>query len=295
MRKKYGKESQEDEKTHRTPSWLQGESQGDDLRNSNQNRNAKSRQVRPESRTRRSLQHDRCVECGRRLANDANRIDRSRKHDSRQSEPRKTDVLEGGTRSLKYIKIRLSQLREALTNEDLHNLLSNTYIESKSVIINLDPTLVRHAEDSYLPVATPTTTKKIVKRKGNKPKKAIPPSQRYQNEITAWQTSGQGSAEVVLGIYFSLYKRHFHEEDPEWVGISSHRAITTIEQFATEVTEGNYRPVTNYVRKIFPLWVGQLKRGENFPENRPTIKALFCGTRYFWSNRNLLYKRWQER
>jgi len=296
MRKNHGKEDQENEKDYRTPSWLQGESQRDDLRDSNQNRDAKSRTVRPQSRSRRPLQHDRCIECGRRLANDTSRVDRSRKHDSRQGESGKTDILEGRTWALKYVKVSFSQIRAALTDADLHNLLSNTYISSKNVIIDLDPKLIRYAEDSYLPIATaPPTTKKIVKRKGNKPKKAIPPSQRYQTSISDWQTSGQGNAEVVLGLYFSLYKRFFHEEDPEWVGVSSHRAIVTIDQFVTEVADGNYRPVINYVRKILPLWVGQLKRGENFPENRPTIKALFCGTRYFWSNRNLLYKRWQER
>ena len=161
-------------------------------------------------------------------------------------------------------------------------------------MINLESTVSRHAEDRYLPVATPKA-KKIIKRTGPKPKKAIPPSERYQPAISTWQTTGEGNAEVVVGIYFSLYKRFFHEEDPEWVGTSSHRAVIVVEQFATEVSEGNYRPVINYIRKLFPLWVRQLKLGESFPENRPTIKALFCGTRYFWSNRNLLYKRWQER
>lgn len=294
MRKNYGKENQKDDKAARTPSWLQGDGEGDDLRHGNQNRNAKSRSVRPQSRSRRSLQHDYCAECGRRLAGDSEGTDRSRQHDTRQIESREAGVLEGTARTRRVVKITYEQLRQSLSDKDLNDLLANTYIASKAVVINLEPTLLRHAEDSYLPVATPKA-KKIVKRKGPKPKKAIPPSERYQSAISTWQSTAEGNAEVVAGIYFSLYKRFFHEEDPEWVGTSTHRAVAVIEQFATEVSEGNYRPVINYVRKIFPLWVGQLKRGESFPENRPTIKALFCGTRYFWSNRNLLYKRWQER
>ncbi len=291
--RKHGKENQKDEKAARTPSWLQGGSEGDDLRHGDQNRNAKSRSIRPQSRSRRSLQHVYCAECGRRLAGDSERTDRSRQHDTGQLKSGETGVLETGTRA-RLVKVTYEQLRRSLSDKDLNDLLANTYIATKAVVINLEPTIVRHAEDEYLPVATPKATK-IVKRKGPKPKKAVPPSERYQPAISNWQTTGEGSAEVVVGIYFSLYKRFFHEEDPEWVGTSSHRAVTVVEQFATEVSEGNYRPVINYVRKIFPLWVMQLKRGESFPDSRPTVKALFCGTRYFWSNRNLLYKRWQER
>lgn len=293
MRKKHGKESKENEKAARTPSWLQGGSEGDDLRHSDQNRNAKSRSVRPQSRSRRTLQYDYCTKCRRRLEGDSEGTSRPCKHDTRLCESGKIGVLETGTRS-RLVKVTYEQLRQSLSDKDLNDLLANTYIATKAVVINLEPTIVRHSEDNYLPVATPKA-KKIVKRKGAKPKKAIPPSERYQSAISTWQSSGEGNAEVVVGYYFFLYKKFFHEEDPEWVGTSSHRAVTVVEQFATEVSEGNYRPVINYVRKLFPLWVKQLKLGESFPENRPTIKALFCGTRYFWSNRNLLYKRWQER
>lgn len=291
--RKHGKESKKNEDAPRTPSWLQGDSERDDLWDSNQNRNAKSRSVRPKSRSGRSLQYDNSSQRGRRLENDSERASRLCKHDTRQCEQGKTGVLEGTTRH-RVVKVTYEQLRQSLTDKDLHNLLSGTYVATKAVMINLEPSLVRHSEDVYLPVVQPKV-KKIVKRKGAKPKKSIPPSDRYLSAISNWQASGNGNAEVVLGIYFTLYKRFFHEEDPEWIGVSSHRAITIVEEFATEITDGNYRPLINYVRKIMPLWVGQLKRGESFPDNRPTVKALFCGTRYFWSNRNLLYKRWQER
>lgn len=139
--------------------------------------------------------------------------------------------------------------------------------------------------------------KKVIKRvKGQTPKKAIPPSERYKASIEACRNDGaEPNAEVVLAFYFDLYKRFFHEEDPEWAGVSSHKAVLVVDKLAQEVAEGDYRKIVNYVRKIMPLWVARLKRNEEFPNSRPTVQTLFGGTRYFWTNRNLLYRRWEER
>jgi hypothetical protein len=187
----------------------------------------------------------------------------------------------------------MEALRQSLSDEELQSLLDRTYLPTKIISISQEVQRTTFAEDFYMvpPV------KKVIKRvKGKTPKKAIPPSERYKDSIHAFRFEGaEPNAEVALGHYFILYKRLFHEEDPEWAGVSSHKAIQLIEQLAHDVTDEDYRKIINFIRKILPLWVSRLKRGEEFPNSRPTVHSLFGGTRYFWKNRNILYRQWDEK
>lgn len=182
-------------------------------------------------------------------------------------------------------------LREALSDEDLRELLHRTFQPGRSVSVKQTIKSSTFAEDFYLE----PTVKKVKRVKGTVPKKAIKPSERYEADTKSFLQGAEPTAETVLGFFFSMYKRYFHEEDPDWAGTSTVRAVNTVKRLADEVTDGNYQPILNYTRKLFPLWVKRLKQGHEFPNNRPTINSMFGGNRYFWANRKLLYKRWQER
>lgn len=186
----------------------------------------------------------------------------------------------------------MESLRNGLTDNDLRQLLERTYVPSRVIVIEYEIKRTKFAEDMYLQ----PTVKKIRRVKGSVPQKVIPPSERFREHVDAFMTGGaEPTAETVLGFYFTLYKQFFHEEDPEWAGAPSTKAVTMVERLATEVAENDYRRIVVFIRKIMPLWVDQLKQGSDFPNNRPTVNALFGSSRYFWTNRNLLYKRWQEK
>jgi len=198
----------------------------------------------------------------------------------------------GGTGSREVVtRITFDALREALTDDDLHELLHRTFTPGRAVSIKQTIKSSTFAEDFYLE----PTVKKIKRVKGEVPKKAIKPSERYERHVSSFRQGAEPTAETVLGFYFDMYKRYFHEEDPDWAGSSTVRAVNIVKKLADELTDGNYRPILNYVRKLFPLWVIRLKQHHDFPNNRPTINSMFGGNRYFWANRNLLYKRWQEK
>lgn len=188
-------------------------------------------------------------------------------------------------------KIALGDLRDALTDEDLHELLHRTHTPERVIAIKQTVKSSSFAEDFYLE----PTIKKVKRVKGAVPKKAIKPSERYTQSINSFQQGAEPTAETVLGFYFSMYVRYFHEEDPDYAGTSSARAIAIVDKLANELTDGDYRKILNYTRKLFPLWVKRLKRGHDFPDTRPSVRSMFGGSRYFWANRNLLYKKWQEK
>lgn len=188
------------------------------------------------------------------------------------------------------IKISFDSLRKALTDEDIQELLHNTYKPGRVVAIKQMIKSSSFAEDFYLE----PTVKKVKRIKGTMPKKAINPSDRYDANVKSFNQGAEPTAETVLGFYFTLYKRYFHEEDPDWAGTSTVKAINIVKKLADELTDGDFRKILNYTRKIFPLWVRRLKLNSDFPNNRPTVNTIFGGSRYFWANRNLLYKRWQE-
>lgn len=292
MRKRNVKESSES--ANNAPSWLQGNGASNDIRARNQNRNPKHKQVRSESRDGLLSESDSDAIGGGRLGKDRERADTTRSRQARRGKRKTKAVVDEGTGNRRVTsKISMEALRQALSDEDLQSLLDRDYLPTKIISISQEVQRTTFAEDFYMvpPV------KKVIKRvKGKTPKKAIPPSERYKESIQAFRFEGaEPNAEVALGHYFILYKRFFHEEDPEWAGASSHKAVQLVEQLANDVTDGDYRKIINFIRKILPLWVARLKRGEEFPSSRPTVHTLFGGSRYFWKNRNILYRQWDER
>ena len=199
----------------------------------------------------------------------------------------------GGTGREVVVHVTFDALREALTDEDLDMIRHRTFTSGRTVAIKKQTKPSTFAEDFYL---EPKLTKKVKRVKGAVPQKAVPPSKRYERFIAGFMQEGATPcAETVLGFYFTLYKRYFHEEDPDWAGQNTTKAVTIVKKLADDTTEGDYRKLVNYVRKLFPMWVKRLKQGHEFPNNRPTVHSMFGGNRYFWANRNLLYKRWQEK
>jgi hypothetical protein len=187
----------------------------------------------------------------------------------------------------------MAMIRAALKDDDLQALLAGSYTPERIIKIQKEsPQTSGFTEDCFI------TTKKIRRKpvKGQTPKKAIPPSKRFETALSEFEQGVRAAdAEVVLGYYFGMYKRFFHEEDPDWSGANTHPAVVMVQRMAREVTEGDYRKLAIFVRKILPMWIQRLKDNEEFPGRRPTLPALFSGRRYFWANRNILYKQWQRR
>jgi hypothetical protein len=199
--------------------------------------------------------------------------------------------LDGADQRKRITSVTLAQLRAALTDHDIESLLDGTYNPDKRIEIERVVKVSKFAEDCFI------TSKRVTRKPtvGKVPKKVIPLSKRYERHIREVESGRQELDEkAVLGYYFLLYKQYFREEDPEWSGTNTHPAELMIYRMAVELTECDYRKILIYLRKIFPLWIRRLKGGSDFPNNRPTVQSLFAGKRYFWTNRNILYKQWAD-
>jgi hypothetical protein len=283
------KHDNKEDKESYTPSWLSGEGHGDDVQPRSQ---ARTREQHVQLNRDGAMDNGKARRVRRPVSSTGDGQGSSTQGDCADERGTQASVAGGaGSQRETLVRVSFDVLRESLTDDDLNELLHNTYKPGRIIAIKQYVKKTSFAEDFYLE----PTAKKIKRVKGAVPKKAIKPSERYTQNIESFQQGAEPSVETVLGFYFTLYKRHFHEEDPDWAGASTSRAITLVTKFANELTDGDYRKILNFIRKIFPLWVKRLKQGQDFPTNRPSVQSMFGGTRYFWANRNLLYKRWQEK
>lgn len=224
-----------------------------------------------------------------RSGRESNQCSQSRSEDEKQ---RSKTTMDDGTqvgriRRLEY-HFSMQQLRESLSDSTLQQLINNDFDPIEIITITkIEQT--KFAEDDYFPAPPKrkSPTKKNIK-------KIVPLSEQFKTDVAKFTIGKlEGSPEIVLGVYFDLYKRLFHEEDPQWADKSITPAISTIRTMAIKVADGNYKNLVIFLRKIMPLWKQRLIENQQFPNSRPTIEALFGGKRYFWANRKVLYKKWQ--
>jgi hypothetical protein len=284
-RRKYGEEDSSSSEI-RTPSWLQGQGVTDFVRTRSQDIDSGNVQQR-----RPALEHDSTTGPVRRRYRRPTTSDESYSQTDCDTQPGTTGRMDGRVETKVTARINFEAIREALSDDDLLQLLKRTYIPTKTVSVSQEIQRTKFAEDFYLE----DSIAKIAKRKRRIVKQTIPPSEQFRAQVESCRQDGaEITAETVLGYYFILYKKFFHEEDPEWAGGKLHRAIQIVEKLALD-TGGDYRKLVIFVKKIMPLWVGQLKQETDFPGRRPTISTLFGNSRYFWTNRNILYRKWQEK
>jgi len=185
----------------------------------------------------------------------------------------------------------MEELREALPDHILKALLEREYDPDDTIKISggkkygqRPSSFVEDLLDSPPP------------RRARKRVKAAPkaPSEMFGPKYEAYKEGGQPcDVKVVLGCYFIGYLKFFGEEDPEWVAVSSKKAVMTVTSMATALCEGKYEPLLEYVQKILPMWAKQMRAGAEFPSVRPSIDTLFLRRR-IWSQRFSLYKRWKK-
>ncbi len=61
-----------------------------------------------------------------------------------------------------------------------------------------------------------------------------------------------------------------------------------------EDTETSTMEVMTYVKRLMPLWRNRLANPDiDFPDRRPSLRLLFNGKRWYWSNRRILYRQWE--
>jgi hypothetical protein len=243
------------------------------------------------SHNRNTLWFDDDVRTGRRPGETNKRSSKIRTSTNRGNKPGKTKALEkgvGNTKLTAEIQLTMQEIRDSLTDDDLQDLINNQFIPNKLITFHKKYIKSSFDEDTFINVS------KIKRRKKIK-RKNIKPSERYRNKINKYKETGESDAETVLGIYFSMYKHYFNEEDPDSNNKSIRNAIIQIEYMADEVTNGDYEKIIKFTKKLFPLWIQRLRKGDRFPRNRPTINSLYGGSRHFWANRFLYFKRWQQK
>lgn len=203
-------------------------------------------------------------------------------------------VLEGRTTSQsstkepKIIKFSLNELRENISDEILQSLINYDFNPDKLIIIRRymkqTPT-----EDQFIN----QTLHKITHKTTRKVKTPSDKLGSYRAKYLRKQI--EANSQVVLSYYFKLYKELFGEDDPEWTKGNLREPLAIITRLANEQTKGNYEILIGYTKRMLPLWCNQLKNGAEFPNRRPTVSMLYGGKRFFWSNRNILYRQWQQR
>jgi len=175
------------------------------------------------------------------------------------------------------VTIRLHDLRSAMDDDTIRGLLNRTYDPEMTISVSLSFTKTSFVEDCFIDTAKPKITKKLVK-------KIRPPSEAASMLVD--------DTSEILFEYFSQYKKHFGEEDSVWTGVTQmNKAVRMIKTFRHSVGVSN-EDIIAFIRKIIPLWAKQLRANTGFPNSRPTLGVLFEGKRYYWSNRNLLYRQW---
>ena len=159
----------------------------------------------------------------------------------------------------------------------LKKLIERNYDPEATIEVHVCYEKTALVEDCFLPPPKFKVAKKIIKQ-------IEPPSVMALNLID--DTSD------VLYAYFSAYKKLFGEEDVEWSGTATmNKAVHVIKTFRHSTGVSN-EDIIAFISKILPLWVQRLRSNESFPNTRPTLRALFEGKRYYWINRNLLYRQW---
>jgi hypothetical protein len=174
------------------------------------------------------------------------------------------------------VNVRLHELRQVLDDKTLKNLLDRNYDPDATVAVHMSFEKTKLIEDCFIPTQRPRAAQKVIK-------KIMSPSETAMNLID--DTSD------VLYAYFAAYKRLFGEEDAEWSSTSMSKAVYIIKTFRHSTGVSN-EDIVAFITKILPLWVSRLRSNETFPGSRPTLRALFEGKRYYWINRNLLYRQW---
>lgn len=285
--RRYGNRKQDEEEESKLPGWLSWED------NSNRvQRNSKSK-------PRRVQQHgDRDVDGGqlRRIRQPQNDVGQPISSNTQRTCTEDRSSKTRATRRTKYSKtsetivytFTLQQIYEALTIEQINQLLNSTYDPNAEIEITKEESRSSFLEDSFFDIPKLKHTKNVVVR--------TDPSKTYYDLVSRHTTGDLDklTPELVAGYYFYLYKRLFHEEDPEWTGRSLRPALETIRSMVLQTAGNDYSAVIEFLKKILPLWKQRLLACEDFPNNRPTIETMFGKKRYFWANRKLLYKRWSN-
>ena len=168
-------------------------------------------------------------------------------------------------------------------------LADNNYNPNESVEMFIRRRISKFEEDV---VRVPVKRK----RKPRNQNKTKTPSEIYGPHYDRYlisDRSKKADAQIVLGCYFHLYKILFEEEDPEWVGQSCVKIIRNINHMSHAVCEGDFSKLIEFLETLLPLWAKRLREGENFPNTRPSIDALFV-RRKIWAQRFAFYHQWKN-
>jgi hypothetical protein len=289
MRRRRGKTDSKE--TQNTPSWLEGETQRNNLRSRRKDKSGSQliQQHRAEhgpERRRRRVRRPKGSDGA-----DQARSTRRTTEGQRISKEGVDGGAEHRTTEATFT-FTLQEIKDSIPDTMLRDLARGKFDPSDMVRITKKRVEVSAlAEDALLgPI-------KFARAPTRKARRRMPkPSERYIKEVEEHKNiHTDATAKVVLGTYFHLYKKFYGEEDPDYAGTSTQSAIILVDNMAQELTDGDFSKILAFVRRIMPLWWKRLKEGQDFPNSRPTIQSLFGGKRHFWANRKIYYKRWQNR
>lgn len=196
----------------------------------------------------------------------------------RDADERKTDSVEESVGISKgTVSVRLHDIRQALDDTAIMSLLHRTYNPDDTISVHPTYKKTAFVEDCMLIAPKPKVAKKIIG-------KILPPSEAAA--ILVDDTA------PVLCAYFVKYKKYFGEEDSAWTGNAGmSKAIRLVKMFKNSTGVTN-EDIVAFIDKIIPLWARRLRDNAGFPNSRPSLQMLFEGKRFYWSNRNLLYRQW---
>lgn len=194
------------------------------------------------------------------------------------ADQRKTESVEENIGSSKgTVSVRLHDIRQALDDAAIMSLLHRTYDPDSTILVHPAYKKTAFVEDCMLDKPKRTVAKKIVG-------KILPPSEAAA--ILVDDTAD------VLHTYFVKYKKYFGEEDSVWTGNAGmSKAVRIVKMFKNSTGVTN-EDIVAFIDKIIPLWAKRLRDNAGFPNRRPSLQMLFEGKRFYWTNRNLLYRQW---
>lgn len=183
------------------------------------------------------------------------------------------------------IGLRLEDIRKALSNQQLRDLLINRFDLNKKIEISYNIEKKSFSEDFL---------RTNIKEKKYKVKTTLYPSKEYGKYYEDWKQNKQKCDErVVFGCYVVLYRKLFCEEDPEYVNKSCKQTLFIIKKMAYELTNGDFIEIVEYLETLLPLWEQRLVKNASFPNFRPSTKTLFT-SRKFWAQRYTMIRNWQQ-
>jgi hypothetical protein len=198
-----------------------------------------------------------------------------------------SEVASENERGLEF-QFTLKEVYDSIPLDVLKSLINNNFKQNEFVIIKKKRQQSKFVEDLYF------RNKQKKKRKSPIRKKVIPPSEymeKYTDYAVNIEYSESHEVKRVLAQYFIYYKKFYKEEDPEWNSKNMQKAVMLVNSLIEE-TGTTTMEVMDYVKKIMPLWYQRLINQESFPDRRPSLRLLFNGKRWYWSNRKLLYRQW---